>query len=92
MKQMCASGKKYDITLNTFGESYRLQSHSVRGLQISNLDITEIINLTTVYTKDRMSVSIYHIRTSEQDDHTYRTFSCQTFLAAMLQTLLLHMT
>lgn len=27
MKQICASGKKYDITLNTFGESYQLHSH-----------------------------------------------------------------
>lgn len=41
--------QKYDITLNTFGESYQLQSHSMKGFKISNIDtcITEIINLPT---------------------------------------------
>ena len=77
MKIIHASGKKYDISLNTFGESYQLQSHSMRGLQISYIDRTDIVNLSTVYTKDRMQC-LLALTTSEkmkkyQDDNTYQT-------------------
>ena len=66
MRQLGASGKKCNITLNTLGESYQLSSHVVKGLQISNLDMTEFIDLPKVYTKDKMPVNHDHIPTKEE--------------------------
>ena len=57
MRQLGASGKKCNITLNTLGESYQLSSHAVKGLQVSNLDMTE----SKVYIKVKMPVNHDHI-------------------------------
>ena len=66
MRQLGASGKKCNITLNTLGKSYQLSSHAVKGLQISDLDMTEFIDLPKVYTKDKMPVNHDHIPTKEE--------------------------
>ncbi|KAK3101436.1 hypothetical protein FSP39_003570 [Pinctada imbricata] len=63
MRQLCASGKKRDITLSTMGEDYKLSSHILKGLQVTDLDMNELVDLPQVYTKDRMPVDKGHIHT-----------------------------
>lgn len=66
MRQLGASGKRCNITLNTMGEAYQLSSHSVKGLQISDMSMTEFIDLPKVYTKDKMPVNHDHIPTKKE--------------------------
>ncbi|KAK3086822.1 hypothetical protein FSP39_023974 [Pinctada imbricata] len=63
MRQLGASGKKRDITLSTMGEDYKLSSHILKGLQVTDLDMNELVDLPQVYTKDRMPVDKGHIPT-----------------------------
>lgn len=68
MRQLGASGKRCNITLNTMGEAYQLSSHSFKGLQnrISDMGMTEFIDLPKVYTKDKMPVNHDHIPTKKE--------------------------
>ena len=66
MRQLGASGKKRDITLSTMGEDYKLSSHILKGLQVSDLDMNELVDLPQVYTKDTMPVDSGHIPTREE--------------------------
>lgn len=66
MRQLGASGKRCNITLNTMGEAYQLSSHSVKGLQISDMGMTEFFDLPKVYTKDKMPVNHDHIPTKKE--------------------------
>ncbi|KAL5010875.1 hypothetical protein ScPMuIL_013180 [Solemya velum] len=66
MYQLGANGKKMQITLNTMGAPQKLQTYSLKGLQVCDLDMCCVVDMPTVYTKDKMPVGREHMATDEE--------------------------
>ncbi|XP_062621125.1 uncharacterized protein LOC134282740 [Saccostrea cucullata] len=66
MHRLGASGKKKQITIKTMGDSQKLNTYVVSGLQVCGLSMEHIITLPNVYTKECMPVSKEHIPTQQE--------------------------
>ncbi|XP_071944668.1 uncharacterized protein [Antedon mediterranea] len=64
MKEVCGTGHKMKITIETMGVPHTMYTYVVEGLEILSLDSLNITELPKVYTKDRMPVSHHHIPTA----------------------------
>ncbi|XP_033758237.1 uncharacterized protein LOC117340586 [Pecten maximus] len=66
MKQLGARGKKTQLTLSTMGEPFIMNTFSISGLQVSDIDSENAIDLPRVFTKEKMPVSKKHIPTQAE--------------------------
>ncbi|VDI57782.1 Hypothetical predicted protein [Mytilus galloprovincialis] len=66
MHQLGGNGKKMEISLNTMGTPHRMSTYALNGLQVCDIDTNSVIDLPTVYTKDKMPVAKTHIPTNEE--------------------------
>ncbi|XP_069109596.1 uncharacterized protein [Argopecten irradians] len=66
MKQLGGSGKKTQVTLNTMGNPYKMNTYALNGLQVCDLDMENVVSLPKVYTKEEMPVSQHHIPKHEE--------------------------
>ncbi|XP_062588283.1 uncharacterized protein LOC134249947 [Saccostrea cucullata] len=66
MYQLGAHGKKTQITINTMGDTQKLNTYVMNGLQVSGLTAEHFIDLPKLYTKKQMPVSNQEIPTKEE--------------------------
>ena len=60
-QELGITGRKMNITLDTMGSSHTMSTYVLNNLEISDLSMSNIIELPNVYTKDKMPVSGKHI-------------------------------
>ena len=65
-KKLGRDGKAIKLTIGTMGKTHTMHSRIIKGLQISALEGTDVIDMPDVYTKDVMPVSKQHIPTQSE--------------------------
>lgn len=66
MRQLGAQGKKTQITINTMGNSQKLNAYVINGLQVAGIASKQVVDLPNVYTKEFMPVTKEHIPTQDE--------------------------
>ncbi|XP_069128774.1 uncharacterized protein [Argopecten irradians] len=66
MRQLGASGKRTQLTLSTMGKPFQMKTYAINGMQVSDMNMDNIIDLPKVFTKESMPVNNSHIPTKEE--------------------------
>ena len=64
MSQLGGDGKNLKLIIDTMGEMCQFNTKEVKGLQVSDLQGENLVNLPEVYTEQSMSVKDEHIPTN----------------------------
>lgn len=65
MRRLGTGGKTAKITVNTMSKPETVLTHIIKDLEVCDLEMNNVIELPTVYSKDKMPVSKVHIPKNE---------------------------
>ena len=65
MTEIGSQGVRKKLTLNTMGVTHKMYSYELKNVVISDLAHQHVIQLPSLYTKEKMPVSQHHIPTTE---------------------------
>ena len=68
MTNLGCEGKQMKITLETLGRTHSTYTHAVKGLEVVGLEGSSIIEISRVYSRKDLPVSVRHIPTQKDID------------------------